>query len=85
MESGNLAMFDRTDPDLPTFFGGGAMQPAYEIIYPEEILAKEVARKTRMLNRSTPYPRCVAGCTVTEAWGPDECKIICPEKFEQGQ
>lgn len=76
-------MFDRTDPDLPTFFGGGAMQQ--EIEYPEEIYTKEHARLLANKRRETPYPQCVAICPVTETWGPDECKIICPEKFEQGQ
>ena len=69
----------KTDPLCPKFF-----KPT-EILYHEEIRAREVARKTRILNRPLPYPRCVAGCTVTETWGPDECRCICPEKFEQGQ
>lgn len=32
--------------------------------------------------RSTPYPQCTEVCTVTEVWGPEECELICPEKFK---
>ena len=72
-------MYRAIDPLCPTF-----LKPT-EIFYPEEIQAREVARKTRRLSRSTPYPICLEGCTVTETWGPGECRAICTGRFDEGQ
>ena len=53
-----------------------------DIIYPEELKAMELARLERKKRRETPYPECTAICPVTNAFGPGECRVICPGKFE---
>lgn len=43
----------------------------------------EVIKSICQLRRETPWPKCQDICTVTSAWGVEECKVICEEKFDR--
>jgi len=53
-------------------------------MYPEEVRKEAIERELQKERRTVPYPRCTEICTVTEVWGEDECRLICPQKFCNG-
>jgi hypothetical protein len=48
----------------------------------EEDRTEERKNDLCRLRRETPYPECTGICPVTDAFGPDECRVICPGKFK---
>jgi hypothetical protein len=52
------------------------LKPTGEDEHPEDSIKEKCRRR-----RETPYPECTGICPVTDAFGPEECRVICPGKF----
>ncbi|HBA86005.1 MAG TPA: hypothetical protein DCZ95_18120 [Verrucomicrobia bacterium] len=53
-------------------------------MYAENIKERAIERELQKERRTVPYPKCTEICSVTEVWGEDECRLICPQKFCNG-
>jgi len=58
------------------------MMPRH-ILPPAEVKESFYKRTLRAAERTTPWPRCLATCTVSETYTTRECRLVCPSRFKE--
>jgi len=56
---------------------------AKHIMTPQQVKEVFYLRTPRAAERATPWPQCLATCTVSETYTTRECRLICPSRFKE--